>query len=289
MDKHKSNKPLRVTYDCLTCAVGSVIKLFNRGIIPEEHQEKAMRNLLKYLSNVDFNQSPPALGKDMHRIIREILKDPDPYQGIKKEFNSLMLKYYPDLKAQVDTATDPFLLALRLAIAGNVIDFGPNQSFNVLDTLKQAKSVELAVDHSQQLKAAIKNASNLLYLADNAGEIVMDRLFLETINHPHVYFAVRGAPIINDVTIEDARQTGIDKLATIISNGDNAPGTVIQSVSTKFLEVFNSADLIISKGQGNYEGLSGCDKNIYFLLMAKCDHVADHLGVHKGDFLVMKI
>jgi len=288
VDKHKNSKPLKVTYDCIPCAIGSVIKLFNRGLIPEEQQEKAMRVLLKYLSNVNFNQSPPALGKEMHRIIRKILNDPDPYQEIKIEFNSLMLKYYPDLKAQVTTAADPFLLALRLAIAGNIIDFGPNHSFNVHNTLKQAKSVKLAVDHSLQLKTAIKNASMLLYLADNAGEIVMDRLFLETINHPNVYFAVRGAPIINDVTIEDAQQIGIDKMATIISNGDDAPGTILKSISPQFREIFNSADLIISKGQGNYEGLSDCNENIYFLLMAKCDHVANHLGVRKGDFLVIK-
>ena len=287
MNKDNKSKPLKVTYDCIPCAIGSVITLFNRGLIPEEQKEKSIRALLKYLSNVNFNQSPPALGQEMHRIIRKILNDPDPYQEIKKEFNSLMLKCYPDLKAQVTAASDPFLLALRLAIAGNIIDFGPNHSFNVHNTLKQAKSVKLAVDHSQQLKTAIKKTSTLLYLADNAGEIVMDRLFLETINHSNVYFAVRGAPIINDVTIADAQQTGIDKIATIISNGDDAPGTILKSISPKFREIFNSADLIISKGQGNYEGLSGCNRNIFFLLMAKCDHVANHIGVHKGDFLVM--
>lgn len=288
VDKYKISKPLKVAYDCIPCAIGSLITLFNRGLIPEEQQEKAIRALLKYFSDVNFNQSPPALGREMHRIIRKILNDPDPYQEIKKEFNSLMLKYYPDLKAQVTTAADPFLLALRLAIAGNIIDFGPNHSFNVHNTLRQAKSVKLAVDHSQQLRTAIKNASMLFYIADNAGEIVMDRLFLETIKHSNVYFAVRGAPIINDVTIADAQQTGIDKIATIISNGDDAPGTILKNISPQFREIFNSADLIISKGQGNYEGLSGCNKNIYFLLMAKCDHVANHLGVRKGDFLVMR-
>ncbi len=288
MDKHKISKPLEVTFDCIPCAIGSVITLFNRGFIPEDQQEKAIRTLLKYLSTANFNQSPPALGQEMHRIIRKILNNPDPYQKIKKEFNSLMLKNYPDLKTQVTKAADPFLLALRLAIAGNIIDFGPNHSFNVHNTLQQAKSVKLAVDHSQQLKAAIKNASTLLYLADNAGEIVMDRLFLETIDHPNVYFAVRGAPIINDVTIADAQQTGIDKIATVISNGDDAPGTILKNVSPQLREIFNRADLIISKGQGNYEGLSGCHKNIYFLLMAKCEHVANHIGVRKGDFLVIK-
>lgn len=281
-------EPLKVTYECIPCAIGSLITLFNKGFVPASKQDATMRALLKYLAKINFNQSPPALGREMHRLIRKILGDSDPYRKIKQEFNLLMLKHYPALKREVEITPDPFEFALRLAIAGNVIDFGPNHSFNVNDTLQQAKSVKLAVDHSLQLKAAIRSATTLLYLGDNAGEIVMDRLFLETIDHPHVYFAVRGAPIINDVTFEDAEQSGIDKLATIVSNGDDAPGTDLEHVSPEFREIFESADVIIAKGQGNYEGLSNNRKNIYFMLMAKCNHVANHLGVQKGDFLVVK-
>ena len=280
--------PLKVNYDCIPCAIGSLITLFKKGFVPSEKQDEVMRALLKYLSEVHFDQSPPVLGREMHRIIRKILSDSDPYREIKREFNLLMLTHYPALKHEVEIAPDPFQLALRLAIAGNVIDFGPNNSFDINDTLRKARSVKLAVDHSLQLKAAIKRAKMLLYLGDNAGEIVMDRLFIEMIGHPNVYFAVRGAPIINDVTIKDAEQTGMSKIATIISNGDDAPGTVLVNVSSQFREIFDSADLIISKGQGNYEGLSNSDKTIYFLLMAKCDNVANHINAQKGDFLVLK-
>ena len=134
----------------------------------------------------------------------------------------------------------------------------------------------------------LKEAQTVLYLGDNAGEIVMDRLLLETIHHPNVYFVVRGAPIINDITIADAKQIGIDNLSTVISNGDDAPGTILENVSPEFRDLYNNADLIISKGQGNYESLSGCNKNIYFILMAKCNHVAHHIGVQVGDFLIFK-
>jgi len=283
-----SKEPLRVTYDCIPCAISSLLKLFKNGLVPQQKQENTLRALLNYFSEANFNQSPPAFGQEMHRIIRKTLNDPDPYLKIKKKFNSLMLKHYIKLKNQVTQEQDQFQLALRLSIAGNIIDFGPNHSFNVNDTFKKAKFVKLAVDDSQQLKEACSNADTLLYLGDNAGEIVMDRLFLETINHSNVYFAVRGAPIINDITLEDAKQIGIDKIANIISNGDDAPGTILKNVSPRFREVFDSADLIISKGQGNYEGLSGCGKNIYFVLMAKCEHVASHLGVRNGDFVVKK-
>ena len=281
-------EPLTFTFECIPCAIGSLINLFNRGFVPLEKQEDAMRSLLKYLSEVNFNQSPPALGQQMHRIIRQVLDDPDPYKEIKYKFNSLMLEYYPRLKEKVDTAPDPFNYALRLAIAGNVIDFGPDNLFDINDTLKEAESVKLGIDHSQQLKKEIKNAKTLLYLGDNAGEIVMDRLLLETINHSNVYFVVRGAPIINDITIADANQVGINQIATVISNGDDAPGTILENVSAQFRNIYNKADLIIAKGQGNYESLSGCGKNIYFILMAKCDHVANHLGVRVGDFLTLK-
>jgi uncharacterized protein with ATP-grasp and redox domains len=136
------------------------------------------------------------------------------------------------------------------------------------------------------LRAALPLSKTLLYLGDNAGKIVMDRILLETIRHPAVYFAVRGAPIINDATIDDAQAVGIDKIARIISNGDDAPGTILEAASPEFREVFDRADLVIAKGHGNFEGLYGIDKNIYYILMAKCDHVAAHLGVRKGDLVV---
>jgi len=284
----KANAPLKVTYDCIPCAIGSIITLFKKGLVADEKQEPAMRALLDYLSKIDYNQSPPLLGQQMHRIIRTVLKNPDPYYEIKQRFNRLMLDYYSELTKLVEQAGDPFQMALRLAIAGNVIDFGPNQPFDITKTLEQAKSIVLAIDDSKSLQKSIDRAKTLLYLGDNAGEIVMDRIFLETIEHPNIYFAVRGAPIINDATIEDAQLVGIDKMAKVISNGDDAPGTILENTSDEFRGIFHKADLIISKGQGNYEGLNGCRENIYFILMAKCEHVANHLGVRKGDFLVKK-
>jgi uncharacterized protein with ATP-grasp and redox domains len=277
---------IKVTYDCIPCAIGSLITLFKKGLVTEEKQEQTMRTLLDYLSKIDYNQSPPKLGREMHRIIRQVLNNPDPYYDVKQKFNRLMLDYYPDLKKLADEADNPFQMALRLAIAGNVIDYGPNRPFDINKTLEQAKSIVLAIDDSKALQASLSQAKTLLYLGDNAGEIVMDRIFLETINHPNVYFAVRGAPIINDALIEDAELVGIDKIAHLITNGDDAPGTILENTSAEFRNIFEQADLIISKGQGNYEGLHCVDKNIYFVLMIKCDHVANYLRVKKGDFVV---
>jgi uncharacterized protein with ATP-grasp and redox domains len=283
---HESS--IKVTYDCIPCAIGSLITLFKKGLVADEKQESTMRALLDYLSKIDYNQSPPNLGREMHRIIRDVLQDPDPYYDIKQKFNRLMLDYYPDLKKLVDEAENPFQMALRLAIAGNVIDYGPNQLFDINKTLEQARSIVLAIDDSESLQKSISQSKMLLYLGDNAGEIVMDRILLETIRYPNTYFAVRGAPIINDALIEDAELVGINKIAKVITNGDDAPGTILENTSAEFRDIFDRADLIISKGQGNYEGLNGSDKNIYFVLMTKCDHVANHLGIRKGDFVVKR-
>jgi uncharacterized protein with ATP-grasp and redox domains len=277
---------LRVTYDCVPCAIGSLVTLFRKGVVPTEKQEPALRALLTYFSRFDFGQSPPQMGREMHRLIRDVLDDPDPYAEIKRRFNRRMLERYPDLKRQVEGAREPFSLALRLAIAGNIIDFGPNRPFDIDAALERARSLPLAVDRSGSLGSAIRRSKTLLYLGDNAGEIVMDRILLETIGHPNAYFGVRGSPVINDATVDDAEAVGIDRIARVISSGDDAPGTILEAVSPEFREVFDRADLVIAKGQGNFEGLSGIDKTIYYLLMAKCDHVAAHLGVRKGDLVV---
>ena len=275
-----------MTYDCINCAVGSLLTLFKKGLVAEEKQEIAMRALLNHLSSADLKQSPPNLGRDMHRIIRDVLEDPDPYDRIKKESNETLLKYYPQFAEEVRSDPDPFQLALRMAIAGNIIDFGPNHTFDWRETMERARSIDLSIDHSVQLKQDLHNAGMVLYIGDNAGEIVMDKLLLETIDHSNVYFGVRGSPIINDITAEDARAIGINDIATVISNGDNTPGTLLGNVSEEFRRIFNSADLIISKWQGNFEGLVGCGAPVYYLLIAKCEHVANFLNARVGDFIL---
>lgn len=284
----KINNRLEINLACITCAVGSVVQLAQKGVIPPAQQEPTMRALLRFLADVNFRQTPPEMGQGMHRVIRQAMGNPDPYAEIKKFYNSEMLKHYPEFEKLVAKSKDPFETALRLSIAGNIIDLGPNHEFEIMPTIQRVLSSEFAINNSEQLKHDLTKAKSVLYLADNAGEIVLDRLFLETIQHPNVTFAVRGKPIINDVTLEDARTVGIDRLAKVISNGDDAPGTLLASTSPEFQKIFNETDLIISKGQGNLEGLVGSRRPIYFLLMIKCERVGQLLGVKKDDFVVLK-
>ncbi len=211
----------------------------------------------------------------------------NPYASEKKESNISTLKLYKDLRIKVLESTNPFGMALRLSIAGNIMDYGASGSFEVEPTIRRVLESDFAIDHSVELEKRIKSATKILYLGDNAGEIVFDKLFIEMIMHPHLTFAVRGSNVLNDATIEDAQEVGIDLVADVISNGYDAPSTVLSECSTEFLKIYNEADLIISKGQGNFEGLiDENDPRIFFLLMIKCDVVAEVIGVEKGSFVV---
>ena len=183
--------------------------------------------------------------------------------------------------------SDPFNIALRLSIAGNVMDYGANSSFDIHQTIDHVIEAELAIDHTKELREKIKEAKKILYLGDNAGEIVFDKLFIEIMMHHDVTYVVKGGPVLNDATIEDAIAVGMDLSADIISNGFDAPSTILSNSSQEFVNKFNEADLIISKGQGNFEGLAGYhDPRVFYLLMAKCDVISEILKVKKGSFVV---
>jgi len=157
----------------------------------------------------------------------------------------------------------------------------------VTKTLSAAVDRIPAIDHTNQLKEALEKASTVLYLGDNSGEIVLDKLFIETINHPNLYFATRGGKVINDITLEDAEMVGITKVAKVISNGYDAPSTLLDYCSPEFRNLFNQADVIISKGQGNLEGLiHNRSKDIFFLLMVKCSVIGDMIGVEEKNSVV---
>ncbi|HFE64247.1 MAG TPA: DUF89 family protein [Caldithrix sp.] len=277
-----------VSLDCIPCTVNSFLRLIKTGMLPEESKEAAMRRLLAFLSRADFRQSPPALGREMHRMIREELNNSDPYREIKEKYNRMMLDLQPQFENQIETSIDSFDTAMRLAVAGNVIDFGPQAQMDIMETINRVTRAQFAIDDSQQLRDDLKSARTLLYLGDNCGEIVMDKLFLQTLGLPEMYFAVRGGPIINDVTIEDAKLVGMEDVATVITTGDDSPGVVWETASDEFKAIFNEADVIISKGQGNLEGLIDVPQNIYFLLVIKCDLVGELVETGVGEFVIKR-
>lgn len=241
--------------------------------------------------NLTIGRNPTLNMPQIHRLLNnefcKIIGVEDPYVDEKKKSNETTLKLYNDFKTEVFESVNPFSGALRLSIAGNIMDYGAAGHFDIHETIKKAFETDFAIDHSAELEKRIRSSKKILYLGDNAGEIVFDKLFIEVIKHPQLTFAVRGGAVLNDATMVDAHEVGIDMVANVISNGYDAPSTVLTESSPEFLKLYNEADLIISKGQGNFEGLMDeNDPRIFFLLMVKCDVVAERIGVDKGSFVV---
>ena len=253
-------------------------------------QEEVLREILGLVSRMDLNMSPPLMGQRIHRIIKEKTNQADPYKKHKESSNWLGLKLYPGMRSYVEEAKNPKEAAVQLAIAGNVIDLGVNSRVAESDI---HKSIEEALNtplngNEKEFFQAISEARKILYLADNAGEIVFDKLLIEQLPIEKVTVAVRGFPIINDVTITDAQAVGLTKLVKVIDNGSDAPGTILAECSPEFQKRFHEADLIIAKGQGNYETLSDEEKDIFFLLKAKCQVIAEHAGCLLGDVILSR-
>ncbi|QGY44599.1 DUF89 family protein [Maribellus comscasis] len=277
-----------MNYECLICQVKSLPQRLDKFEIPRKERNTVVSELIKKIAGVDLENSySPEITRDILARLKNFSTVEDPYQKEKEESNTYLLNKYSDFQELLRNSDDPFNLSLRLAIAGNIIDFGPAHEFDVDETIQRVLTTDFRFDHSEQLKREIEKARTILYLADNSGEIVLDKLFLETINHPNVWFAFRGAPVLNDATRKEVVNIGIDKIAKMISNGDDAPSTLLHRVSREFKEVYNSADLIISKGMGNYEGLMDeSDPRLFFLLMIKCPVIGEKIGAKKGDFVV---
>jgi len=243
-------------------------------------------------SKMDLQQSPPAMAQKIHRFIRQTTGVEDPYLNVKNRFNKLTLMMYPELKERIETSADPLETAVRLAIAGNIIDFGVNSTLQenaVEQTIAESLEDELDSDASQRFRDATAAAKDILYLGDNAGEIVFDRLLIEQLPYERVTFVVRGSPILNDATMEDAQISGLTDIVDVIDNGSDAPGTILESCSEAFRQIFEESDLLIAKGQGNFETLNDVRKNKFFMLRPKCSVLAEHLGCKIGSLVLTNL
>jgi len=274
-------------YRCFFCFTRAFERLITKENISNEAKNNFTREMISLYYNSQDKFSAPEFSRELHHILRSYTHNPDPYLNEKKENNDQAARMIPKLEMIVRKSSNPFNTSLRLAIAGNIIDFAANDKFNLQDTIDMALKSEFAIDHSEQLEKKIRHADTVLYLGDNAGEIVFDKLFIRTINHPRLTYVVRGAPVINDATMDDAVYTGMKEVANVISSGYDAASTIPEKSSKQFQEYFREADVIISKGQGNLEGLFPLnDKRIFFLLMVKCDVIAEFLKVKKSSLVV---
>lgn len=279
---------MNTSLDCLPCFVRQTLDATRMVSDDPVVHEQIVREVFKWISEMDLAISPPALAMRIHARLREVCGVADPYAAEKKQHNELALKLIPAFRQQIATAEDPLLLAAHIAIAGNIIDLGAKsgiQEEHIMEAFQQAINQELTGDVDAFKKAAAK-AENILYLADNAGEIICDRLLIEQLGPERITVAVRGYPVINDATMIDAKIAGLTELTSVIDNGAAAPGTLLEECSDSFRQAFESADLIIAKGQGNFESLSDNPRNIFFLFKVKCPVIEQESGFPLGSHVL---
>jgi len=290
---------MKTYLDCVPCFFRQAIEAARIAGAGRETQKKIVDELAKELRGFSLASCPPLMGRAIYSLVRRITGKADPYVDIKKQSNKLALGIYDKLKKKVARANDRLLMAVELAIAGNIIDYGIDNSLNIDKEIKKIISEENKAIRKEsranfdypQFKRAVEKAKNILYIGDNAGEIVFDRVLIEEIKKldkdKKIIYAVKQSPIINDVLMQDARDCGIDKIAEVISSGADAPGTIPELCSKEFLKIYKQADMVISKGQGNFEALSSRPPEpTFFLFMAKCPVVARDIGCNQRDIIL---
>ena len=284
---------MKTHLDCLPCLLNQALKAARAATDDECIHRQVINAVASMIPEMPLDAKPPELAQQAYRIIRQVVKNGDPFYREKTESNRAALAVYPRLKQMVRQSADSIYTACKLAIAGNSIDLGPaNFEHSDLDgIIDTALEYPLAVDNYDRFLNRLRGCRRLLYIGDNAGEIVFDRLLIEELQQDgqrEICFVVRGEPVINDATMEDAAIAGLPKIVEVIDNGSDAPGTILETCCEHFKDHFEKADLIIAKGQGNYETLSDLDKNIFFILKAKCPVIAEHLDCQVGTLILRK-
>ncbi len=275
---------MHTSLECIPCFARQTLEAARFVTDDPAVHERILRDVLRSVVEMDLAQSPPVVAQQIHRRLRQLTGVDDPYRAAKDGFNRMALDMLPELSAKVREAADPLAVALHLAIAGNVIDLGVNGGLTEDEARRAVAGAMEEPLHGdvEEFRQAAEVAGDILYLADNAGEIVFDRLLIEQLPTERVTVVVRGGPILNDAVMADAEAAGLCDLVETIDNGSDAPGTVLADCSEDFRRRFASADMIIAKGQGNFESLSDEAANIYFLFKAKCSVIADHVGLPVG-------
>jgi len=278
---------VKTSVECLPCYLRQSLQTARIAGADEESQRRAVLAVAALLPGLSPDKTPPENSMAVYREIADVTGVADPYQTIKTASNRDACLALDALTPLLAAESDPLPLAIRFAIAGNIIDYGAAADFDVETAFRRCRDLPLAVDDSAALITRIRTlrtGNQVLYLCDNAGEIVYDRLLIEEIagQGAAVCVVVKAGPIINDATMADAREAGLGQFAEIIDNGAVCPGTPLVLCSPEFRRHFQKAALVIAKGQGNFESLSECERQVFFLLTVKCPVVGGHLAELAG-------
>jgi len=271
--------------ECIPCFLKQALFAARAATTDEKKVKRVLDRVAGLIPEIPLDNPPPETARLVYSAIREVTGVTDPFKAYKDISIEKALSLYDELRSTVQRSEDPLRTAVRIAIAGNVVDLGANPDLDLEEELRNILRNDLHENQYQSFKCSLENARTILYLGDNAGETVFDRILIETMGKDTVY-GVRDIPIINDATVEDAQNSGVGEVARIVSSGCDAPGTILKRCSQEFLNLFAGSDLIVSKGQGNFESLSGEKAPIYFFLKVKCPVIARHLGAQTGDMIL---
>lgn len=279
---------MKVYLDCIPCFMRQALEAARWATEDTRKQRTVLDEVAVLIPSLPIDATPIDMGRKIHRVVKEVTRTLDPYREVKRQCNDRALELSSQFRKRVDASYDPLLAALKLAAASNVIDFAVTSDFDLNRSIEESLTNDLDLVDYPVLKERLESVEEVLYIGDNTGEIVFDRIVVEQLNRlgKRVTFAVRREPIINDVTIEDASYVGMDKIAKVITSGSDAPGTSLRHCTEEFIDTFNHSKLILAKGQGNFEGLSDEDAPIFFLLKVKCPLVARELDVTLGKIVL---
>jgi len=282
---------VRATPACIPCYLKQALSAAREVTDDPEAQRRVLNEAAQVLPELSLDSTPAHNSTMVLWRAQQVLECADPWAAKKREYNELALRMYPRLKALVRESKDPLGAALRIAAAGNVIDLGilGGGNIDLEGVLSELLRHGFAIDDGERLEKSLRRAPEVLYLLDNAGEAVFDRVLIEELSSwgLRVTVAAKGEPILNDATMEDARSAGLEEVATVVSNGSPMIGTDLETCSQEFLRLFQRAGLIVSKGQANFETLNETSAPVFFILKAKCPEVARELAVCTGDVVAM--
>ncbi len=287
-DPGKGRK-LKISLDCISCIIQKAFQTCELVGMEDSEKELVSRKILQMASEVSFDQTSAHVTHEIHKFLKEYTGEDDPYRNAKSFYTDLALRAYPELKLTIQESGKSFETAVRMALAGSSIDYifnGKIDNVVFFNKIENVLNSPLRCDHIDLLGEKIQSAETILYLGDNAGETVFDRLLIEELPRDKVIYAVKGGPAMNDATETDARFAGLTDEIMVIENGSDAPGTILDLCSKEFQELFHEADLVISKGQGNFKTLHNQEREIFYIFRVKCVVVARHLNCSRDDLLV---
>ena len=275
--------------DCIPCILKQALYAARIAKINDEKiQIEILKYVIKELNNIDNIETAPELSNKIQDIVKVFSGINDPYAEEKERNLKRASKFVPYLKTYINNSYDKLEQAVRVAILGNIIDLGANPDFKLEDEINRINSNNIVLDDYPLFKEKVEKAKYILYIGDNAEEAIFDKLLIEQLQCKNIIFVVRDSYILNDVTIDFAKKIGLNKIAKVISSGSKVAGTNLKETNKVFNKYFFNAPVIIAKGQGNFETLENCGREIFYMFKVKCEVIAKRTGYKVGTSVLLK-